>query len=135
MTPQFNFLLIDDSEFDLFVYGSIIKKSGIARSLKSFRSAQDALVFLEAEAESLQPTVILLDLQMSGMNGFEFMEQYRHLPEKLIQKVRLFMLSSTIDRSDIDRVKADPYILDLLSKPLEIPPLLKLIDIHGEGIF
>ncbi len=134
MKSKYNFLLIDDSEFDLFVYSSIIKKNHLAESLHMFRSAKEALIYLREEKDSLPPTVVLLDLQMSGMNGFEFMEHFSLLPDPLKKKIRLFMLSSTIDQSDIDRVDADPYILELLSKPLEIPPLLKAIEKHGRDM-
>ncbi|MDQ6480759.1 response regulator [Dyadobacter sp. LHD-138] len=126
MTNQFDFILIDDSAFDLFIYEKLIFKSGIGNSVKAFNAAQDALDFLVEEGENLPKTVILLDLQMPGMNGFEFIEQFDLLPESLKNKTRIYMLSSTIDTRDIEKAKASLHIIDLLSKPLEIG-LLKSI--------
>ena len=126
MTAQFDFILIDDSAFDLFIYEKLITKSGIGNSVRPFNSAHDALEHLAKEGESLPETVILLDLQMPGMNGFEFIEQYDLLSESVRNKIRIFMLSSTIDTRDIEKDKASVSIIDLLSKPLEVN-LLKTI--------
>jgi CheY-like chemotaxis protein len=126
MTNQFDFILIDDSAFDLFIYEKLILKSGIGNSVKPFNAAQDALDFIVGEGDNLPETVILLDLQMPGMNGFEFIDQFDLLHESLKNKIRIYMLSSTIDTRDIEKAKASIHIIDLLSKPLEIG-LLKSI--------
>ncbi|GGN03382.1 hypothetical protein GCM10010967_42670 [Dyadobacter beijingensis] len=125
MEPLLNFFLIDDSSFDLFIYEKLLIKSGITHSVKTFNSARDALKHLTTQGDGLPETIILLDLQMPDMNGFEFIDEFDHLPEPLRQKVRIFMLSSTIDTRDIEKAKASPHIIDLLPKPLEIPFLKK----------
>lgn len=127
MTAQFDFILIDDSAFDLFIYEKLIIKSGIGNSVRPFNSAQDALEYLAGEGEKLPETVILLDLQMPGMNGFEFIDQFDLLPEQIKDKIRIYMLSSTIDTRDIDKAKASASIIDLLSKPLEIGVLKTIL--------
>ncbi|MET7257046.1 response regulator [Dyadobacter jiangsuensis] len=129
MEPLLNFFLIDDSAFDLFIYEKLLIKSGITNSVKTFNSARDALKHLIAQAESLPDTIILLDLQMPDMNGFEFIDEFDQLPEALRQKIRIFMLSSTIDTRDIEKAKASQHIIDLLPKPLEIPFLKKKLAI------
>ncbi|GGH43161.1 response regulator [Dyadobacter endophyticus] len=129
MEPLLNFFLIDDSAFDLFIYEKLLIKSGITSSVKTFNSARDALKHLIGQAENLPDTIILLDLQMPDMNGFEFIDEFGQLPETLRQKIRIFMLSSTIDTRDIEKAKASQYIIDLLPKPLEIPFLKKKLAI------
>jgi CheY-like chemotaxis protein len=129
MEPLLNFFLIDDSAFDLFIYEKLLIKSGITNSVKTFNSARDALKHLIAKAEELPDTIILLDLQMPDMNGFEFIDEFDQLPGDLRSKIRIFMLSSTIDTRDIEKAKASTHILDLLPKPLEIPFLKKKLGI------
>jgi len=123
MSPLYHFILIDDSNFDLFIYEKLIVKSGIANSVKAFNSARLALEYITKEQLEIPESVILLDLQLPGMNGFEFIDQFHHLPEELKNKIKIFMLSSTIDNNDIEKARLSPYIIDLLSKPLEIPVL------------
>jgi len=127
MSAQFNFLLIDDSAFDLLIYEKLLLKSGISKTVKTFNSARDALKYLLDEGTALPETVILLDLQMPDMNGFEFIEEYDSAPNFMKEKIRVFMLSSTIDSRDIEKAKASLHIIDLLPKPLDIASLkLKL---------
>jgi response regulator RpfG family c-di-GMP phosphodiesterase len=125
MVSQFNFILIDDSSLDLFFHGKIIAINGLASSVKPFNSAEDALQFLIDENESLSDSVILLDLQMPGMNGFEFIDKFHLLPESLKSKIQIYMLSSTIDTRDVEKAKSSPYIIDLLAKPLDVHLLRK----------
>ncbi|QRR01018.1 response regulator [Dyadobacter sandarakinus] len=129
MTPLLHFCLIDDSAFDLFIYEKMLLKSGITASVKTFNSAREALKHLVTAGENLPDTVILLDLQMPDMNGFEFIEEFDQAPELVKQKIKIFMLSSTIDTRDIEKAKASPHIIDLLSKPLEIPFLCQKLGI------
>ncbi|MHA4738841.1 response regulator [Dyadobacter sp. MSC1_007] len=129
MEPLLNFFLIDDSAFDLFIYEKLLIKSGITNSVKTFNSARDALKHLVAKADELPDTIILLDLQMPDMNGFEFIDEFDQLPGDLRSKIRIFMLSSTIDTRDIEKAKASTHILDLLPKPLEIPFLKKKLGV------
>lgn len=125
MVSQFNFILIDDSSLDLFFHGRIISINGLASSVKPFNSAEEALQFLIHENESLTDSIILLDLQMPGMNGFEFIDKFHLLPESLKEKIRIYMLSSTIDTRDLEKAKSSPYIIDLLAKPLDVHLLRK----------
>lgn len=118
-----NVILIDDSSFDLFIYEKLLIKSGITLSVKTFNSAREALNYLVTNEIEIPETVILLDLQMPDMNGFEFIDNFALASQSLKSKIKIFMLSSTIDSRDIDNAKSSPYIIDLLPKPLEINQL------------
>jgi CheY-like chemotaxis protein len=121
------FIIIDDSVFDLFTQEKLLLKSGLTKMVHSFGSASDAIEYLIQSDETFPETVILLDLQMPGINGFEFTEHYAGLPLSLRSKIKLFMISSTVDTVDIEEAGANPYIIQLLSKPLEIPVLRALL--------
>ena len=121
------FIIVDDSVFDQFTQEKLLLKSGLTTTVKTFSSGQQAIEHLREQDASMPDTVILLDLQMPGINGFEFTEQYGMLPSAVRKRIRLFMISSTVDVSDIEQAEANPYIIQLLSKPLEIPLLRELL--------
>ncbi len=121
------FIIVDDSVFDLFTQEKLLLKSGLTKMVRAFNSPQQAIDHLRDQDINMPETVILLDLQMPGLNGFEFTEQYGLLPDAVRKRIRLFMISSTVDISDIEQAEANPYIIQLLSKPLEIPLLRELL--------
>ncbi|TLV02580.1 response regulator [Dyadobacter luticola] len=122
------FIIIDDSAFDLFTQEKLLLKSGLASKVQTFFSPQTALEHLRSHSSGICDTVILVDLQMPELNGFEFAERYGLLPEEVRGHIRLFMISSTVDSSDIDEAESNPHIIKLLSKPLEIPVLKGLLN-------
>ena len=128
MKPLLNFFLIDDSAFDLFIYEKLLIKSGITENVRTFNSAREALKHLAGHGHGLPEIIILLDLQMPDMNGFEFIDEFDLLPEAVKTQVKIFMLSSTIDTRDIEKAKASPHIIDLLPKPLEVNFLKKKLE-------
>lgn len=127
LSCKMEFIIVDDSVFDLFTEEKLLLKSGLTETVRTFSSAQQAIDYLRGQGEDMPETVILLDLQMPGLNGFEFTEQYGLLPDPIRKRIRLFMISSTVDISDIEQAEANPYIIRLLSKPLEIPLLRELL--------
>jgi CheY-like chemotaxis protein len=121
------FIIIDDSVFDLFTQEKLLLKSGLTTTVRPFSSPNEAIAYLKRHGWDLPETVILLDLQMPEINGFEFAAQYGKLPGSIRSKIKLFMISSTVDEADIEEAKNNPYIIQLLSKPLEIPVLRALL--------
>jgi response regulator RpfG family c-di-GMP phosphodiesterase len=125
MEDKVQFLLVDDSEFDLFLNKELIATGEIPAFVQSFKSAEDALDYIIKAGDDLPESIILLDLQMPVMNGFEFVEQFSVLSESLKKKIKIFMLSSTADREDVEKAKANDHIIDILSKPLNVELLKK----------
>ncbi len=78
-------MLIDDSKIDLFLHEKMLKLSGIAQEIKSFLSGESALAYLEEHCNSpeLLPHIILLDIQMPEMNGFDFLNSFESFPDQV----------------------------------------------------
>ncbi|MCY1533085.1 hypothetical protein D9M68_683940 [compost metagenome] len=64
---------------------------------------------------------------MPEMDGFEFLEHYKHLPKPFTGKCQIAMLSSTLDYGDIKRAEANVFVMKLLKKPLNPAELSTLI--------
>lgn len=117
-------LLIDDNEIDRFVHRKLLIHHGLCKELSEQGSAREALDYLEQLKPEEIPQLILLDLMMPEMDGFEFMSYYRRLVEKWPSAPKLFMVSSTEDDEDMRRARQDQHIIRLLHKPLS-PVLLR----------
>ena len=120
MSKQYNFLLVDDSLLDLFIHKKMISISNIAESITTFNSAEEALEYLKENESVLPECIMLLDLQMPGMNGFEFIDVFANLSDRIKNSVRIFILSSTVDHGDIKKAQENPFIEDMISKPVDV---------------
>ncbi len=121
-------LLIDDTLVDRFIHSKLLTHHKIAASIDECSSGKEGLVYLEsAIIAGKVPDLILLDLMMPEMDGFEFLRPYHSLVAKSTKKPFLFMVSSTEDERDLNRAKANEHIIKLLRKPLRTDYLIELI--------
>ncbi|UYQ93342.1 response regulator [Chitinophaga horti] len=131
--PDLRVILIDDNDIDLLLHEKLISLQQISRTVLSFTNANKALEFLSSNITlpHIPPTVILLDIQMPEMDGFEFLRSFDTYPQKIKSQCSIIMVSSSLDFGDISRTNANPLVVRLLKKPLQARELKDVI----EGIF
>lgn len=118
--PKLPFILIDDSPLDLKINERLLLHGKIALDIQKFDQGRQAIQILKQQAQKHPLTIILLDIQMPDMNGFAWLESFSALPEQQQQAFAIFMLSSTLDESDFNKVWQHPRVLALLPKPLDL---------------
>ena len=113
-------MLVDDNKIDLFIHSEIIKRMPFEKTILQFPFAGDSLDFLRENDLVAWPDVILLDIYMPVMNGFDFLKEYAKFPQELREKCRVIMVSSSLDTSDLKLAKQDSNVFDFLEKPLDM---------------
>lgn len=122
-------LLIDDSEFDNLFHERVIRKSDLVENVIIKTSGTEALEYLKENHRLNRacPDIIFLDINMPGMNGWEFIEKYQQLEEQSKSKVVLVMLTTSDNPRDINKAQEYPAISDYKIKPLSKPILEEVI--------
>ena len=109
-------LLIDDNYIDNFVTRRILESSNFAEEIAVRQSANEAISALKDG--SVKPDVIFLDLRMPLMNGFEFLSEFEKIEFEGKENIKIFMLSSSLDPTDVKRSTENKYVVQFIHKPL-----------------
>jgi CheY-like chemotaxis protein len=109
-------LLIDDNYIDNFVTRKILEGGNFAENVVVSQSAADAINSLRSGA--VKPDVIFLDIRMPVMGGFEFLQEYDKLDIDNKQAIKIFMLSSSLDPTDLRKSTNNKYITQFIHKPI-----------------
>jgi CheY-like chemotaxis protein len=128
MPSALDFIIIDDSKLDCFITEKIIQNTGLSASIRAFFDAQKALEFIKDNTISgKSKTIIIVDIYMPLMSGFEFIEEFEKLPQEIIDSYSIYMLSSSINENDINRVANYRSVKQFLNKPLKSNVLISLL--------
>jgi len=136
MTPLKRVLLIDDDKVTNMLHRRVVERSGYALRVEVATDGQAALDILDADmaANRSFPELVFLDINMPGMGGFEFLENYaRQIPTPNPQMI-IVMLSTSLLQSDHDKINADPNVHSLCEKPLRLDDFLGMIKSYREKV-
>lgn len=112
--------IIDDDEAYTYTAGRLIKRRQMCRNLMVFSDGSEALEYLTAVTSNPEqiPEIILLDINMPVMDGWEFMERFSQMRSDLPRQVTVFMVSSSTDPADMERAKKIQEIAGYIVKPV-----------------
>jgi CheY-like chemotaxis protein len=128
--PKFSsVLLVEDDPITIMVCERIIKMSDFSESVKSCENGKTAIEHINTLIETNEkfPQIIFLDINMPVMNGWDFLEEFEKIEDKIKPTPRIFILSSTVDPEDYKRAKSFSAVDDFISKPLSKEFLEKIV--------
>ncbi len=116
MENKYSILIVDDDEFLLDMYSLKFRQSGF--KVEACFGGQEAL---EKIRGGLRPDMVLFDLVMPNMDGFEFLRSFKE--ENLSEKSKLIILSNLGQKEDVQKglaLGADDYIVKAYFTPSEV---------------
>ncbi|SDS06169.1 Response regulator receiver domain-containing protein [Mucilaginibacter mallensis] len=109
-------LLIDDNYIDNFVTSKILESGNFAENIIILQSPEQAIEALRNG--SVHPDFIFLDIRMPEMSGFEFLDEYEKISIENKDAIKIYMLSSSLDPTDIKQSLVNKYVCQFIHKPV-----------------
>ncbi len=123
-------LLVDDDATTNFTNQLLLEDMEVTEKVLVAHNGKEALEVIKRTCrEDGCPQLILLDINMPVMNGFEFLEAYEKLETAEKRSVVIVMLTTSMNPLDMDRLKRVPA-KDMLNKPLTEEMVRNLLKIH-----
>ena len=117
--------IIDDDKIFIFVLKKLLVKNESFEKVLDFKNGEEVIKML-SDNNNILPSIILLDINMPVIDGWQFLEEIEKLPNK--NKLNVFIMSSSIDKKDIEKSKSFSTVKDFISKPINNEKLNKLIE-------
>lgn len=122
--------VVDDDKIFTFLLRKIIEKAQIARQIIFFENGQEAIDYLTLNKADVMklPQLILLDINMPILDGWQFLQEYGKLKPEVSDPITICVMSSSGEEEDYNRAMHSGHVMDYLQKPLQIPLLREVTD-------
>jgi CheY-like chemotaxis protein len=129
---MYKVLMIDDNPVEHLIVKRISERHGLFESLVCVDDAAKVLDVLEKGGESVarMPDIILLDLHMPKLSGWEFMKRFDTVYKKLLKKIDVYVLSSSVSEADRRASLCYPFVKGFYSKPMTTTLMHQLTNGH-----
>ncbi len=114
-------LLVDDDAGTNFLNRMVLEDAEVAEQIETVLNGKEAIQFLEkkdVEPKPYNPMLILLDINMPVMDGWEFLRAYQGLNEKPKNDIIIVMLTTSLNPADKVRAESISEIAGFKTKPL-----------------
>jgi response regulator of citrate/malate metabolism len=128
-------LLIDDDGTTNFINYRIVKKLNITDHIQTEYNGEKALNFIQHYSEknnSDSPELIILDLKMPVLNGFEFLDYWKLKKFSNKENVKIFVLTTSNHSDELEQLKKK-YEIEYVNKPLTEKKLQEMTGIKPAG--
>lgn len=121
-------LLVDNEPATNYANERLLYQLGVAERVRSVTEGEEALLMLSREPP-IEPTLLLLDVNLPGLDGIAFVEAFQRLPAPQQAATRVVLLTGDITSQDLLRLNELP-IAGLVIKPLTAEKISMLLQLH-----
>ncbi len=121
-------MLIDDDEGNNFYNKFILREVDASEEIVVFQNGIDALNYLN---QKHLVNLILLDVNMPKMNGWEFLDEYEKLDQTSKDSIIVVMLTSSINPDDQQRAQSYSTVRKFMNKPIEPEMVEEVLKLFG----
>ena len=121
--------LVDDDDVFVFLTKRMLEKYNLVDLIKIFDNGYDALVYINENLNNIEalPDIILLDLSMPIMDGWQFLQEFVKINPKIGKKITIYICSSSISPDDVTRAKTINEVSDFIIKPVTKEKLMEML--------
>ncbi len=112
-----NIVLVDDDPIIQYVHLRILKKYS-SQLITQFDNGSDALEYFKGNGKAGSPDLVLLDINMPIMDGWEFLDAVYE--QGLESNMKVIVLTSSVDILDMEKAKKYDNIISFEQKPLTV---------------
>lgn len=118
--------IIDDDPIYKLITKKLIQKTKLYSETIEFNNGNEAMIYFEATSDL--PDILLLDIEMPEMDGWEFLDKFCKLEKMINKESTVYIATSSIAIED--KLKAEKYecVKEFLSKPINLDKLQKIAE-------
>lgn len=123
-------MLIDDHYPTNVLHKIEIESTERVEHIITFTSPSEAYNYLlSPQAKTyIKPNIIFLDINMPGMNGWEFIKKYKQIDNNLKSDIVILMLSTSTHPKDLENAEKEPEVGGYIYKPLAAEEMMEVIN-------
>ncbi|MGE0932443.1 response regulator [Peijinzhouia sedimentorum] len=124
--------IIDDDDLYVFICKKMLNKLGLENDMiESFPNGKAGLDSIKnRDDKDKLPSLILLDINMPIMNGWDFLDEINPYLKKLPNDLTIAILSSSVEPSDKAKALSYNEVQDYISKPVNIEDLKRFLFVN-----
>lgn len=121
-------IIIDDDRINNSISKMLIGKLFNNVKIKDFLMPEEGLDYITSTYSngSKDSVILLLDINMPIMSGWEFLQRFSGFDESFKNKFKIYVVSASIDYEDIELAKSNENVAGFLSKPISKEAILSI---------
>lgn len=118
--------IIDDDSIFQFTTKVKFEKLKLASEVLIFNDGEEILEYINATPIEDLPSILLLDINMPIVDGWDFLEMYKDVDAEKRPRMEIHMLSSSINPDDVKKAENNEFVMDYITKPIRDEDLTKI---------